>query len=474
MNLIKNICVFGTGSAGWITALNLSDSFPDILITVLNPLKTGNIGVGESTQPNITNLMKRVGLDYDDFLQSTDSTLKHGIYYKNWYKKNTEYWHPFTDLTESSYYTSAHYYQQLIMHYPDQHSHEDYYSNVHESYDLCVKGKKASIDMPWAIHMDANLMGQYFKRHLINLSNVRVIDYNDYTVEVNENKINSITCDGQKIEADLFIDCTGFKKALLSKINDCKTDNYQGNVNTALFGRMYYEDVEDKSRAPYTLVDAHANGWAWTIPLQSKMGTGWVYNSDFCDEETARENFSKYWNGKLDISNVNTIKFTSDSLIKPWVSNVVAIGLSAGFVEPLEATSIAWFIYGSDLLGSSLHSRYYDDNIIERYNYMMRSYIEDVQDFVDVHYVLSARDDSEFWKYQNNKPVHPRLNQKLNVYRDQMPSKNTRETTNQPWAFNDVSWIDILNGYNFKYNKQTGILGNNLVKYKLLNYNKGG
>ena len=124
--------------------------------------------------------------------------------------------------------------------------------------------------------------------------------------------------------------------------------------------------------------------------------------------------------------------------------------MASGFVEPLEATGIAWFVTCSETLSKLLKNRYYDEDIIKRYNSLITMYVEDVQDFVDVHYSLSNRNDTEFWKYQTSRPRHGRLQARLDSYRKSMPNKNNR-STDYPWAFNDISWLDILNAYEFQF-----------------------
>jgi tryptophan halogenase len=135
-----------------------------------------------------------------------------------------------------------------------------------------------------------------------------------------------------------------------------------------------------------------------------------------------------------------------------WVGNVVAIGLSSGFVEPLEATGLNWTIGCADLLSRFLGARYFDGDVRARYNALMLGYIHDVQDFVDAHYLLSARRDSEFWRHQTSREYPQRLMHRLALYAAEMPNESNR-IKSFAWAFNEVSWLDILNGYRFRYAK---------------------
>jgi len=225
---------------------------------------------------------------------------------------------------------------------------------------------------------------------------------------------------------------------------------YEGNVNRVVAAQLPYVSKE-KEVTPYTRAHAHENGWIWSIPLQTRIGSGYCYHGDFCSPEQAERNFRAYWGDERmrDIV-VRHIAFDSVTLRNPWASNVVAIGLSAGFVEPLEASGLNWIITSADLLAQSLGARYYDGDTSAKYNANMLGYIFDVHDFIDAHYKLSARRDSEFWRYQTSRRFPERLECRLALYAGEMPSNANRIKT-APWAFNEVSWIDILNGYRFEY-----------------------
>jgi tryptophan halogenase len=204
---------------------------------------------------------------------------------------------------------------------------------------------------------------------------------------------------------------------------------------------------------PYTKAHAHDQGWTWAIPLRSRIGSGYVYHSDFCSREQAEQSLRTYWGEeRMRDVKVRHISFEHDTLREPWVSNVIAIGLSGGFVEPLEATGLNWTISCADLLSRFLGVRYFDGDVRAKYNALMLGYIHDVQDFVDAHYLLSSRRDSEFWRHQTSRKYPDRLMHRLALYAAEMPNQTNR-VRNWAWSFNEVSWIDILNGYQFKFAK---------------------
>jgi hypothetical protein len=440
MSNLNSICIFGGGSAGWLTALALRTYLPEVHITIAISKKHSNIGVGESTQPDLLDLLAHCNVDIQDFCKQVDTTQKKGIYYANWNTIGSNFWHPFTSLTETGTYTRAHHYNIMHKRDPKNYPIEDYYTRVHPNYD------------DYALHIDADKMATYLRNHLHN--SVQIIDFDQYSIQSINNKIDYITVDGVEIKSDLYVDCTGFSKVLVDTIDNSETDNYEGNVNAALFTRIPYGHPRT-TRIPHTKADAWGNGWCWTIPLTTRIGSGCTYNTNFCSTDDAIDHFVEYWEGAITKDDISAVEFSSKSLLNPWKSNVVAIGLSAGFVEPLEATGISWFVLSAQMLGITLRNRYFDDSTAMLYNGSMRGFIEDVQDFIDVHYMLSDRNDTQFWRYQTsvNRHRHPRLHKRLELYKKHMPNKNNRQG-NVPWAFNDVSWLDILTGYHFDFDDQ--------------------
>ncbi len=448
MKQVKKISIFGGGTAGWTTALKLQTTFPEFDISIILPKKFPNIGVGESTQLNLVAMLEESGIDVQDFITQADCTLKHGIYYTGWKDGADHYWHPFTDLSNSGFFTIAHEYHQLNQQDPEVFPREMYYKRVHQSYDICVENNQSDNRMPYALHIDADKAARYFRKHLEG--KITVIEPEDFDIESDGKEILSLTLDGEKHTADLYVDCSGFSRILIGKIDGIVYDGYEGNVNSALAARIPYKDKE-RETIPYTQASAHKYGWMWTIPLQSRIGTGLVYNDKFTTEAQALEVFKEFWGDRIKDDEVRRIKFNSSSLKTPWKGNVVCIGLSSGFIEPLEATGISWFILSNDVLRTVLQHRYFDEDTANRFNNDIRQFIEDVQDFIDAHYMLSSRRDTDFWKYQTSRPRSARLLARLDSYRKYMPNKNNRVCHIGVWAFNDISWLDILTGYDFKF-----------------------
>ena len=450
IHTIQKIVIVGGGTAGWITALSLIHN-PFLEITIVQPLNGNSIGVGESTQPDFMRLLADSNIAISEVLTACDATFKCGIYYEDWNKVGSNYWHPFSAMAHSGTYTPAHHYQQLMISDPEKYTHEKYYEVVHPSYDVCVKNNLLDIEACKALHIDADKLHRFLREKLKN--KVTVVEPSTIEVFTEDEFIEFIVCDNSiKLEADLFVDCTGFSNLLGKQIGNTEVEYYHENVETAIFARIPYIDKE-KEMLPYTKAHAQQHGWIWTIPLASRIGSGYVYTKNSCTPEEAEQQFREYWGvDRMKDIQLKHIPFKSDALKTPWKNNVVAIGLSGGFVEPLEATGINWIVTAAQYLTKLVGNGYFDQNTISIYNNGLANYVHDVQDFVDVHYKLSARRDSKLWQYHTFRKHHPRLETRLEIYKKQMPSKWNR-FSDIPWAFNEVSWIDILNGYEFKYEK---------------------
>ncbi len=448
MQSVKSLAIVGAGSAGWLTALALNTYCPFLKLKLIRPRRIAPIGVGESTQADFLRLLTAARVDVQAFYKACEATMKCGIFYEDWNAVGEHYWHPFSNLALTASYTAAHHYQQMILENPGRYSHAQYYAAVHPSYETCVTDRQVAPESAIAFHVDARKITEFLERVL---PEVEVLEADSVDVATADGRISGIVLDNSRtVSADLYVDCTGFARALFRHVASPDVMPYEANVNRAVVAQIPHGDGSSEF-TPYTRAHAHEHGWIWSIPLQSRIGSGYVYHGDFCSPDEAEENFRSYWGVKRlrDVA-VRHLSFDSITLRNPWVENVVSIGLSAGFVEPLEATGLNWIITSADLLCQSIAVRYYDPDTANKYNANMLGYIYDVHDFIDAHYKLSARRDTEFWRYQTSRTFPERLDLRLALYAEEMPNDANRLKTS-PWAFNEVSWLDILNGYAFEY-----------------------
>jgi len=327
---VNSVAIVGAGSAGWLTALVLSTYCPGVKIRLVRPRVNNPIGVGESTQPDLPQRVQAAGIDLAEFCVATDATFKCGIFYRDWNVIGDHYWHPFSTMADSGSYTAAHHYQQLIVEEPQKYTHADYYARVHTSYETCIKRNLIAPEAATALHVDAAKLAFYLERRL---SAVEVVESDRVEPMAADGRITHLALDdGKQLAADLYVDCTGFARAVLGKIAEPAKLHYEANVNRAVAGNVPYLDRKSEMH-PYTRAHAHEHGWTWSIPLRSRIGSGYVYHGDFCSPEQAEKNFRAYWGEeRMRDATVRHISFDRDTLREPWVGNVVAIGLSAGFV----------------------------------------------------------------------------------------------------------------------------------------------
>ncbi len=377
---VRSVLIVGAGSAGWLSALVLSTYCPFLKIRLVRPRGGSPIGVGESTQGDLLRTLRLANIDVDAFYRACHATMKCGIYYEDWNGVGTHYWHPFTDLAATGHYTAAHHYQQMILRDPDHYSHDGYYAAVHPSYEICVRNRQVAPDSAIALHVDALRLTEFLERALPAVEVIEVDRVEDVEIRTADGRVAEVVLAGQSHTADLYIDCTGFARALHSRVAAPAFEAYEANVNRAVAAQVPYIEPEQEV-TPYTKAHAHAHGWTWSIPLQERMGTGYVYHADFCSPDEAETSFRRYW-GEERMRDVPVahIDFDRPTLRNPWESNVVSIGLAAGFVEPLEATGLTWTIMSAYVLCQSITPKYFDTDTSTRYNALMTGFIHDITD----------------------------------------------------------------------------------------------
>lgn len=400
------IVIVGGGTAGWIAALMISKIKPNHEVIVIESSKIGIIGAGEGSTGLLPNLLNNTIWDFDcdllDFIKETNATLKFGIKHKGWTNDVEQYY--FGPLGGSP--TSG-----SLVDYSFAFIHANNPKNLHLSTPEGIlidknlstfNAKTFKFDNHGtALHFDAHLVGQYFKKITTRRSNVQHIDNEVVDVILNEQGfIESVLFqDNTKIKGDFFIDASGFNRILMNKLS-VPWVSYKKNlpVNSAMPFLLDYTDNEDQK--PYTTAWAQKAGWMWQIPLQTRKGCGYVFDDNFISPTEAHEEIEKIL-GRT-VTPIKVLKFDTGRLDKLWVKNCLAIGLCAAFAEPLEATSIHTTItqlinFTFDFLRDSLEDTL-NQGSINLYNKRTNDMYDDIKDFLNVHY-MGGRSDSDFWKY---------------------------------------------------------------------------
>ena len=476
---IQKIVIIGGGTAGWATAHQFLNKTPkDTKITVVATKEIPIIGVGESTTGQFNNLINLpnniTGLNEREFLKETESTFKLGIKHTDWYTIGNSFYSPIGD-TYSNQYKFPHedYDNYRIYHVADNKDYSKTFQSrlMDENRLHYVKNNNVYENpnyLPLAYHLDTYKAGQYLKEKAIAVRNCKYIEDEVVDFKQDENGlVKSLkTKSGGTIRGDLFIDCTGFARVLIDKVEKNDWISYQDDllVNSAL--NFNYELDESEEIKTYTHAWAQKYGWCWEIPTQKRMGCGYVFSDQFTDFDKAHDEISKKLNRKIDVQ--AQIKFKSGRLSKLWCKNVLSTGLSSAFVEPLEATSI----HATMIQVTHFIENYFKKDmpfncelLHEQYNDEMGEMWDSIRDFIVFHYI-TPRNDTEFWK-ESSKPERrsERLTKLMNIWKHRMPRAvdYIGNKGNNYCDIGNVLWYQIAIGMH--------ILDPKLARQELQDYN---
>lgn len=480
MNKVENIVVLGGGSAGWMAASTLIRAFPNKKITLVESSSIPTVGVGESTIAEFVEWLSYLGISHRDFLKDVNGSLKVGLGFTNFVKNDNStvfYTFGLPNLEETdSGLMDWQVLKAMNPEIPNDNFVKYYYPQSESLYTNKVF-MQDSIDMhPFkpsrdiAYQIDASLFGSWLADNYAIPRGVSRVIGTVVDISGNENGIEYLKLeDGREIYADLFVDCSGFKSILLGgfmKEEFISTRELLPN-NAAYAAPIEYTD-KNKEMQTFTNATALGNGWVWNTPLWSRIGSGYVFNTDFIDEDSALDEFKKHLDSKNMVCyNPNRsknmefrkIQIKNGHYKRFWVKNVVALGLSAGFLEPLESTGLAQVHTFAMFLVDSLQR----DGIITQFDidrYNIRSFrnFENQYLFVALHYFMSQRNDTEYWKSITSKESSDKLLEYLyNLYGKHISS------VPMGWGFRnyfltDLEIISHQKGIDIK--KQMKILSN--------------
>jgi len=444
---LQSIVIAGGGTAGWMTAAALSANLPAHLcaITVVESETIATIGVGEATIPTIQLYNRLAGVDDAHFLATTGATFKLGIAFSNWLQKGHEYFHPFGRYGQD-FGTSAFYQHWLrARSLGDETDLADYSLNV----QAAKRGKMRTPDpdprsvyssLSYAYHLDAHLYGQYLRELAQSRGVIRREGMiKDVTVDAVSGHIKDLRLDdGGVIEGDLFIDCTGMRARLMGEALGISYQDWSHYLpcNRAIALPTNHIDLA----SPYTRATAQSGGWQWRIPLRHRMGNGLVYCADFCSDSQALDTLLGHVEGRA-LADPKPIQFTTGRREKFWQGNCLAIGMSAGFLEPLESTSIHLIQTAITKLLSWFPTRSIDPLNVAEFNRQTINEYERTRDFLVLHYHATHRDDSEFWRHCRTMEIPDTLKEKIEVFR-----RTGRLVTRNHDFFQEASWLAVMLG----------------------------
>jgi 2-polyprenyl-6-methoxyphenol hydroxylase-like FAD-dependent oxidoreductase len=436
---VKKIVIVGGGSAGWLTAGIIAAEHKiaeqqSLEITLIESPNVKTIGVGEGTWPSMRNTLDRIGITELEFIQQCDASFKQGSKFINWQSGKGEfYYHPF--MTPDGY-TDI----NLQRHWRTIHPQQAFAETVNVQSHICEAGlaPKQLATPPYAgvtnygYHLNAGKFATLLQRHCTQkLAVNHVIAHIEHVISSPSGDIEKLlTQDGQTIEGDLFIDCSGSVGLLINKhfnIPLIKQDNVLFN-NGALATQVPYSQHQDIASA--TISIAQTSGWIWDIGLPSRRGVGHTYSSAHISDAEAEQQLRHYIGNSIghkesEQLSIRKLSFTPGYREKFWHKNCVAVGMSAGFLEPLEASALAMIELSITMISEQLpQTRQQMDILAKRFNSRFTYRWQRVIEFLKLHYVLSARRDNEYWRdNQLASSIPDRLAELIQLWKYQPPSR---------------------------------------------------
>lgn len=437
---VKNVVIAGGGTAGWMAATALSRLLGNSLnITVVESKDIGIVGVGEATIPPIRTFHKLLGIDEKAFMRATQATFKLGIEFQHWREQDHSYIHSFGITGRECWAGEFHHFWLRANAYGFANDFGDYCPEL----VAAKQGKFATSDaMPlnFAYHFDAVAYGRFLKK-LSCAAGVTHIEGDITTVnqcETTGELRSFLLADGSVIEGDFFIDCTGFKGLLIEQALHTGYDDWRHYLMCDRAVAM--QTTPTDAPVPFTKSVAHSAGWRWRIPLQHRMGNGLVYCSRFMSDEEAIDTLRTQVT-EQPINDPRVIRFTPGKRRLGWNKNCVALGLSSGFIEPLESTSIHLIMTGLVRLMRLFPFDGVTQSAIDEYNNKFDSEMNAILDFIVMHYKVTNRDDSPFWRQCQRMNIPPSLKHKLDLFEE-----TGRVVLDDGDIFRVDSWTQVLMG----------------------------
>lgn len=441
---VNKVVIIGGGTAGWMAAALLKKVLLDTVdIELVESEQIGIVGVGEATIPPIQIFNQYMGFDEREFLRQTNATIKLAIKFENWRLHGESYYHTFgAPGTQLGFCSFQHYWHKARQRGLTQSLWDfdlNYLCCQQEKFNI-IKTPNPLYEVPYAYHFDAGLYGQ-FLRKLAEKSGVVRTEGMITAVQQHETSghVESVwLADGRRVFGDLFIDCSGIRGLLIKQALKVPYDDWSHYLpaNSALA----VPSERHASTKPYTRSIAHHAGWQWRIPLTHRNGNGIVYNSEFLSDDEA----ASILLGNLDstpLAEPRKISFITGRTTEQWHKNVVAVGLSSGFLEPLESTSIHLIQSAIVRLLKVFPHHGIDESLVQFYNQDSKTEFETIRDFIILHYHVNERHGEPFWDHMRHLQVPERLAQKIALFR-----QNGHVFNDHNDIFRDASWIQVMLG----------------------------
>ena len=404
MKVVKRIVIVGGGTAGWITASWFARRWSKrIEVVVIDKSQPERVGVGEATLLSFPEVMRQMNYEPKQWMNEIDATYKAGILFPGWGKKENVIWHPFgfgilgdgdnPNIPRVPLY-------DVWSNYQDQYDIKD----ISGLYKSAMKNniEPDYIRDTYAYQIDCGKLVQFLQKNTIPFlkeyiqSDVVEVYKDGISDDITKSNIKKLVLDdGSEITGDLFIDCTGWKQMLIGENNVDLSDRLF--IDTAFAAKVEYENKSQEMH-PYTDCAALEHGWRWRIPTRSRIGTGYCFNRSITDPDVVADAFVEHWNNRIKKEDLRMLDWKPQYVEKFWQGNVVPIGLSAGFIEPLESTGLALMIRGCEFLEECMVDCFYNPYETGIYDIRMKCAFESAVDYVNMHYSYCERE-GKFWDY---------------------------------------------------------------------------
>ncbi len=437
---LKRVVIAGGGTAGWIAAVALSRQLGPLLdIVLVESDEIGTVGVGEATIPTAKGFHSLMNIDEREFMRATNASFKLGIAFENWGQVGDRYIHSFGQIGKGVWMGDFHHFWL--------HARARGMAGDLGEYCLelqAAEAQKFAIgDNPavnYAYHLDATA----YARYLRGISEARGVERIEGKIAHVDRHTETgdlsalVLASGQRIDGDLFIDCTGFRGLLIEDTLQIGYEDWSEWLPTN--SALAVQTTSTGPAIPYTRAVAHQAGWRWQIPLQHRVGNGLVYCDEFMSDDEARQTLLDQVEGEP-LTEPRKIRYVTGRRRKTWSRNCVALGLASGFVEPLESTSIHLIMIGITRLLQLFPFGDDIDALRDRYNAMSRTELEKIRDFIILHYHQTERQDTPFWQRCRSMDVPDSLRARIELFRE-----NAHAYQGSDDLFRVDSWVQVLLG----------------------------